>query len=151
MSYFDISKLNEKLKELEAKTFEADFWQDQKKAEPILKEIKIIKPKVVLFDKVSKELSNLEEMNLLLQEEIKSGENEIEANLDLVKELLNSTKAIEKELLPAQDSRQGGGVLLYFRRRAACHWRGLLPGGDSGTDGLHHAHRAGDACGTSDS
>ena len=98
MSYFDISKLNEKLKALEAKTFEADFWQDQKKAEPILKEIKIIKPKVVLFDKVSKELSNLEEMNLLLQEEIKSGENEAEANLDLVKELLNSTKAIEKEL-----------------------------------------------------
>jgi len=98
VSYFDISKLNEKLKELEAKTFEIDFWQDQKKAEPILKEIKIIKPKVVLFDKVNKEFSNLEEMNLLLQEEIKSGENEAEANLELVKELLNSTKAIEKEL-----------------------------------------------------
>jgi len=35
---------------------------------------------------------------LLLQEEIKSGELEAEANLELVKELLNSTKAIEKEL-----------------------------------------------------
>ena len=98
MSYFDILNLNEKLKVLENKTFEADFWQDQKKAEPILKEIKTIKPKVVLFNKVKKELSNLEEMNFLLQEEIKSGENMAEANLELVKELLNSTRAIEKEL-----------------------------------------------------
>jgi len=94
--HFDISNLSNKLQELEAKTFEPNFWQDAKASEPILKEIKVIKPKVVLYEKIEKELNNLIELNELLQEEIKQGNKE--ENLELVSELLNNTKIIEKEL-----------------------------------------------------
>jgi len=94
--HFDIFNLSKKLQELESKTFEPDFWQDTKTSEPILKEIKVIKPKVVLYEKIEKELNNLVELNVLLQEEIKQGNKE--ENLELVKELLNNTKVIEKEL-----------------------------------------------------
>lgn len=96
MIYFDISKLTKKLEELEAKTFENDFWQDAKNSEKILKEIKLIKPKVVLFEKVKKEILNLEELNLLLQEDVNEGNKE--ENIEIIKELLNNTKTVQKEL-----------------------------------------------------
>ena len=96
MIHFDISNLAKMLKELEAKTFEQDFWQDSKESQKVLKEIKIIKPKVTLYEKIQNEFNNLEELNLLLQEEEKAGNKE--DNLDLVKELLNNTSALEKEL-----------------------------------------------------
>ena len=59
MIHFDISNLAKMLKELEAKTFEQDFWQDSKESQKVLKEIKTIKPKVTLYEKVQNEFNNL--------------------------------------------------------------------------------------------
>ena len=84
------------LKDLEAKTFEEDFWQDTKESQRVLKEIKVIKPKVTLYEKIQSEFNNLEELNMLLQEEEKAGNKD--ENLDLVKELLHNTNELEKEL-----------------------------------------------------
>ena len=109
MIHFEVSNLEKKLSELEAKTYEQDFWQNKEKSEPILKEMKIIKSKVALFNKIQNELTNLLELNELLQEEIKANKtkedskenHEIGAyneNLELVKELLSNTKNIEKDL-----------------------------------------------------
>ena len=84
------------LKDLENKTFEQDFWQDTKASQKVLKEIKSIKPKVTLYEKIRNEFNNLEELNLLLQEEEKVGNKD--ENLELVKELLNNTSGLEKEL-----------------------------------------------------
>ena len=109
MIHFEVSNLEKKLSELEAKTYEQDFWQNKEKSEPILKEMKIIKSKVALFNKIQNELTNLLELNELLQEEIKANktkedskeDQEIRAyneNLELVKELLSNTKNIEKDL-----------------------------------------------------
>ena len=96
MVHFDILNLSKMLKDLETKTFEQDFWQDTKESQKVLKEIKSIKPKVTLYEKIRNEFNNLEELNLLLQEEEKVGNKD--DNLDLVKELLNNTSELEKEL-----------------------------------------------------
>lgn len=96
MVHFDILNLSRTLKDLETKTFEQDFWQDTKESQKVLKEIKSIKPKVTLYEKIQNEFNNLEELNLLLQEEEKVGNKD--ENLELVKELLNNTSELEKEL-----------------------------------------------------
>ena len=96
MIHFDILNLSKMLKDLEAKTFEEDFWQDTKESQRVLKEIKVIKPKVTLYEKIQSEFNNLEELNMLLQEEEKAGNKD--ENLDLVKELLHNTNELEKEL-----------------------------------------------------
>lgn len=96
MVHFDILNLSKMLKDLENKTFEQDFWQDTKASQKVLKEIKAIKPKVTLYEKIQNEFNNLEELNLLLQQEEKEGNKD--DNLDLVKELLNNTSQLEKEL-----------------------------------------------------
>lgn len=96
MVHFDILNLSRTLKDLETKTFEQDFWQDTKASQKVLKEIKSIKPKVTLYEKIKNEFNNLEELNSLLKEEEKVGNKD--ENIDLVKELLNNTSELEKEL-----------------------------------------------------
>lgn len=96
MVHFDILNLSRTLKDLETKTFEQDFWQDTKASQKVLKEIKSIKSKVTLYEKIKNEFNNLEELNSLLKEEEKVGNKD--ENIDLVKELLNNTSELEKEL-----------------------------------------------------
>lgn len=98
MIHFDVSSLEKELSELEAKTYEQNFWQDKKISEPILKQIKVIKSKVNLFNKVKKELTSLLELNELLQEELIQDLGEHDENIELVRELLSNTKSTEKSL-----------------------------------------------------
>lgn len=106
MIYFEIAKLQEKLSSLEAKTYEQDFWQSKETSEPILKEIKIIKSKVNLFNKIQSELINLIELNELLQEEV--ADNSINTN-----NLDNKTSSnnIEKVSKPDISGEHLGGHL----------------------------------------
>ena len=67
MNLFDIPKLEQDLKTLESKTLEDGFWNDSKKSGKVLQEIKVIKNKKDKYLKLESELSNLEEMNELLQ------------------------------------------------------------------------------------
>ena len=89
MNLFDIPKLEQDLKTLESKTLEAGFWNDSKKSGKVLQEIKVIKNKKDKYLKLESELSNLEEMNELLQ---------LEDDEALVKELLKNTSNIQKEI-----------------------------------------------------
>ena len=79
----------EDLKTLESKTLEDGFWNDSKKSGKVLQEIKVIKNKKDKYLKLESELSNLEEMNELLQ---------LEDDEALVKELLKNTSNIQKEI-----------------------------------------------------
>ena len=45
MSLFDISKLQEELKNLEKQTLDTDFWNDQKNSKKVLERIKTLKRK----------------------------------------------------------------------------------------------------------
>ena len=89
MNLFDIPKLEQDLKTLESKTLEDGFWNDSKKSGKVLQEIKVIKNKKDKYLKFESELSNLEEMNELLQ---------LEDDEALVKELLKNTSNIQKEI-----------------------------------------------------
>ena len=88
MNLFDIPKLEQDLKTLESKTLEDGFWNDSKKSGKVLQEIKVIKNKKEYL-KLESELSNLEEMNELLQ---------LEDDEALVNELLKNTSNIQKEI-----------------------------------------------------
>ena len=87
--HFDIPKLETELKELEAKTIQDGFWNDQKNSNKVLAEIKNRKGKVTKFKELLNELNNIKELiDLVEMEEDKSLEDEINSN----------TKKIEKEI-----------------------------------------------------
>ena len=87
--HFDISKLEKELKELEDKTIQDGFWNDQKNSNKVLAEIKNRKGKVTKFKELLNELNNIKELiDLVEMEDDKSLEGEISSN----------TKRIEKEI-----------------------------------------------------
>ena len=89
MIHFDIPKLEKELKELEEKTIQDGFWNDQKNSNKILSEIKNRKGKVTKFKELLNELNNIKELiDIVEMEDDKSLEGEISSN----------TKRIEKEI-----------------------------------------------------
>jgi len=87
--HFDIPKLETELKELEDKTIQDGFWNDQKNSNKVLAEIKNRKGKVTKFKELLNELNNIKELiDLVEMEDDKSLESEINSN----------TKKIEKEI-----------------------------------------------------
>ena len=89
MSPFDITKLEENLKELENKTTVADFWNDSKTSSSVLKEINNIKSKTEDYKKIKSNLQDTIELNEILS---------IETDESLEKELNNSIKELEKNI-----------------------------------------------------
>ena len=89
VSLFDISKLEDELKELEKQTTEADFWSDSKKLSVVLGKIKSIKSKCENYRKIEKELRNLIEISELLK---------IELDDEMAKEVTKNTKNLVKEI-----------------------------------------------------
>lgn len=89
MIHFDINHKEQKLKNLEELTMQNDFWNDTTNSSKILKQINALKSKVEAFKKLTIQLSNLIEMNSLLQ---------LELDEDLSKELLKSTSIFEKDI-----------------------------------------------------
>ncbi len=88
MSLFDISKLEEKLKELENKTSEPNFWEDTKNSTKVLTNIKSLKHKITTYKDLKAEVENLIELSELATED----------DADIVKEILKNTKKLEKDV-----------------------------------------------------
>lgn len=84
-----IENLENKLKELESKTLEAGFWNDSKKSNVILQEIKDIKSKYTGLKDINQTVSSLIEMNDFLL---------FENDEELSEELTKNTYALEKNL-----------------------------------------------------
>lgn len=89
MNLFDVSKLKLDIDELEKKTAVEGFWNNSKDSGKVLQQIKSLKNKCNLFDKIISELNNLTELTELL---------EIEEDIDLANELLKNTKVLQKDL-----------------------------------------------------
>lgn len=89
MIHFDIAKLENELQELEAKTMEEGFWNDQNTSNKILAEIKSRKSKVTKYKELSSGLENILELIELV---------EMEQDESLVNEINSSTKKIAKEI-----------------------------------------------------
>ena len=91
MIHFDIINLEQKLKQLEEKTTEPNFWNDSKNSSVILKQINEIKLKTENYKKTKIELENIIELNNLL-----SQENDESLEEELIKSIKNIQKLVEK-------------------------------------------------------
>ncbi len=89
MSLFDIAEKKQELKDLEAKTLEQDFWNDNKESGKVLAKIKSLKEVVSSYSKIYDEVINLIEMTDLVMEEFDE---------DLKKEILNNTKIVSDKI-----------------------------------------------------
>ncbi len=87
MNLFDIDNLEIQLKNLEAKTLENDFWNNQQESEKVLDNIKNIKFKYTPFKKLKEDYNELLELDELIT---------IEKDEELENELLIKTKKLEK-------------------------------------------------------
>ena len=84
-----IEDLEKELNELEHKTLEEGFWNDTKKSNAVLQEIKSVKSKYTGLKEIGQNINNLLEMNDFLV---------LENDEELSKELEKSTNRLEKEL-----------------------------------------------------
>ena len=85
----NIEKMEADIKELEVKTAEPNFWDDQQNSSTVLTKMKRLQNKLEKFNKMKSEHENLESLNeLLLMEE----------DIELGKEVLRNTKKLEEEL-----------------------------------------------------
>ena len=89
MSHFDITKLENELKDLEAETLKEDFWQDTKQSNKVLAKIKSIKNKVNEYRKIENEIQNLNELTELTN---------MEPDEEIAKDIIKSTKTLEQEV-----------------------------------------------------
>lgn len=89
MSLFDLSKIEDRIGQLEKCTMQEGFWNDSKTSSVVLQEMKLLKNKHSRFLKIKEELTNLQDLNDLLL---------LEEDIEFVKELLKNTKILEHEL-----------------------------------------------------
>lgn len=84
-----IGSIKLELDNLKKQSIQENFWQDTEKSSKVYSQIKILEKKVVNYETLEKELTNLLEMNDLL---------EIEFEQDLLNELLKSSKSLSDKL-----------------------------------------------------
>ena len=123
--HFDIEKKEEDLKKLEEQTKQINFWNDEKKAKKIFKEISSLKNITEPINKIKENLSN----NLELLEIIENEDNLIEnINIEL-KELKEKLTELEKFLL-LNGKYDKGNCILEIHSGAggteACDWAMML-------------------------
>ena len=67
MNLFDIADLEKQLQDLEKKTMEENFWNDNKNSSKVLSQIKNIKSKTSEYKRLSEEITNLQELTELVE------------------------------------------------------------------------------------
>ena len=89
MIHFDITKLQEELKELEKRILDAKFWDDQKNLQKVLGKIKSIKRKCTKYEEIDNEINNLKELTELVN---------IEPDEEVAKDIIKGTNKAKKEV-----------------------------------------------------
>lgn len=85
----NINNIETELKELEIKTGEPNFWDNQQSSGLVLTKMKHLKNKLAKFRKIETEYENLEDLNELLLEE---------EDIELCKEILKNTAKLEEDI-----------------------------------------------------
>lgn len=82
---FDLNAINKRLEELHKQINDPGFWTDNSNATTILTETKRLENKISYYEKLEKELTNLEELNeLLIQDPDEEMENEVLRNTKIL-------------------------------------------------------------------
>ena len=92
--YLFFKDKKEIIDELEKKTLKEDFWDNRKKAEKILKTLKILKDKIENFEKLENEINDLKEYSAM----IKEAENDDIMKKDILEEISKKIKKFSEEL-----------------------------------------------------
>lgn len=80
MFHFDLDGLKDKVKDLEDKTYEKDFWDDSEKAQKIMQELKGLNKQIKVYEDLYEEITDLEVMlDLIIEEESYDEYNEIKS------------------------------------------------------------------------
>lgn len=99
---FDITSLENKLKELEVQTTNSTFWEDTQNSSKVLKQINDLKSKTEGYKKLQSSFEYVEEITALILEEIKLNpqynKDENSSLNNEVKEIIQTTTTIEKDL-----------------------------------------------------
>lgn len=84
-----IGSLNVELEQLKQESMQENFWQDTEKSSKIYSKMKTLEKKINLYESLKKELSNLLDMNDLL---------EVEFEDEFLNELLRDSKSLSDKL-----------------------------------------------------
>jgi peptide chain release factor 2 len=84
-----IDSLKTELEDLKQESMQENFWQDAEKSSKVFSKIKVLEKKVNTYENLSNELSNLLDMNDLL---------DVEFDEELLNELLKSSKTLNDKL-----------------------------------------------------
>ena len=124
---FDLSKREDRLKELEGQAHSPDFWSDQKNARTVLKEQSLVKAEVLKWKEID---AGIEDVEAILE---LAGESEDE---ELQKEALEKLSRIERELSDIEfrqmlsGENDMAGAILQINAGAggteACDWADML-------------------------
>ena len=91
VSLFDISSKEDKLKELENQTNDANFWNDTENSSKVLQEIKFLKDKVTNYNSLEVQAQDLKDMI-----EISIEENFDGSMQDIFSEFKQLSKGVDK-------------------------------------------------------
>ena len=97
MTLFDIPDLTNKLRILENKTLDSNFWNDIKESNKVLQELKSVKNIIHNYSNIEIELKNLIELNQLVLEDF--DESLSRELLKDIKKIINSINKLEIETL----------------------------------------------------
>jgi peptide chain release factor 2 len=122
---FDVSAKRQEIEEEEVKTQDPEFWNDNKRAESILKQIKVRKFWVDSYDKIG---STIEDLEVLLEFH-KEGEAE-ESEIDsLYKSIVKNFDEIEFKKMMSSDEDSLNAVLQITAGAGgteSCDWAAML-------------------------
>ncbi|RKX79992.1 MAG: peptide chain release factor 2 [Spirochaetes bacterium] len=124
---FEPEKTDKKIKELEAKTQQADFWNDREKAASVLTELNRLKKRFEPWKKLEKELKELKDLYYLAQEEDdESLEEELKHNIREHNKRFNSLRNLE--LLSGENDEKDAFLTIHSGAGGteACDWVSML-------------------------
>lgn len=126
---FDIEGLKKELSSLEDKTQSGDFWNDNRKAQEILKKIKIHKATIEPWEKIHKDLEDSETLYSLLLESNDKNESDIDELEKSVAGILKEVEHYEFQNM-LSDENDISNCYLYIHPGAggteSCDWASML-------------------------
>ena len=129
--YLFFKDKKERIKELEKKTLESNFWDDRKEAEKILKMLKILKDKIENFERLEKEMEDLKEYAIMIKEisDDESMKKEIlEVSSKKMKVFLEELEKVEMIELLGEKESLNAIVTIHSGAggKEACDWAQML-------------------------
>lgn len=109
MFHFDLDRLKDKVKDLEDKTYEKDFWDDSEKAQKVMQELKGLNQQIKEYEDLYGEISDVELMlDLIIEEESYDEYHEIKS---LIAEVDKKSEDFKLSTLLSGEYDKNGAIL----------------------------------------